>query len=425
MDQQNLSVQQDAAHLLQPTNENNKRALQTDGEGQEHSHNKKRPMTFIASWQKKTYTMSCTPEETVEQLKLKLQGLTNVRPQNMKLLNLVKGKLPSDDTCLESLSLRRKPGSNAVEFLMLGTADANIFKDPDQVDTLPDVLNDLEYDYFPSDHPTHLDQAKVQKKLKETTEKVGKLNGKMARTCFLEILTCLFCSLDDDPDDQPVKRRYGLKRMSNMASPLTNIMLLETTIVGKKLLVMDLDYTLFDCKSPASHISELMRPGMHSYLTSAYEHYDIVIWSQTSWRTLEAKVTELGILSHPDYKIAFGEWVSFFAMLVMDITTMISVTTLKADGSEFKHQVKALDIIWSKFPQFSAKNTIHVDDLSRNFALNPKCGLKISAFKHAPVKRLTDRELYYVARYLLLIVNVDDFTLLNHKRWRSYPGVLE
>jgi hypothetical protein len=28
------------------------------------------------------------------------------------------------------------------------------------------------------------------------------------------------------------------------------------------------DYTLFDCKSPASHISELMRPGMHSYLVS-------------------------------------------------------------------------------------------------------------------------------------------------------------
>ncbi|KAI8576998.1 hypothetical protein K450DRAFT_253879 [Umbelopsis ramanniana AG] len=367
MDQQNLlSVQADASALLQPTNENNKRAFQTDGEGQEHSHNKKRPMTFIASWQKKTYTMSCTPEETVEQLKLKLQGLTNVRPQNMKLLNLVKGKLPSDDTCLESLSLRRKPGSNAVEFLMLGTADANIFKDPDQVDTLPDVLNDLEYDYFPSDHPTHLDQAKVQKKLKETTEK-------------------------------------------------TTIRLINPLREGKKLLVMDLDYTLFDCKSPASHISELMRPGMHSYLTSAYEHYDIVIWSQTSWRTLEAKVTELGILSHPDYKIAF----------VMDISTMISVTTLKADGSEFKHQVKALDIIWSKFPQFSAKNTIHVDDLSRNFALNPKCGLKISAFKHAPVKRLTDRELYYVARYLLLIVNVDDFTILNHKRWRSYPGVLE
>ncbi|CAM0137872.1 unnamed protein product [Umbelopsis sp. WA50703] len=366
--QQRTATESNLSSVLTPTNENNKRALQPDTEEEsvDQSQSKKRPLTFVASWQKKTYTMTCTPEETVQQLKTKLQELTNVRPQNMKLLNLVKGKLPADETRLDSLSLRRKPGSDAIEFLMLGTADEKIFKDPDQVDTLPDVLNDLEYDYFPSDHPTHLDQAKVQKKLKDTIAK-------------------------------------------------TDIRLINPLRQGKRLLVMDLDYTLFDCKSPASHISELMRPGMHSFLTSAYEHYDIVVWSQTSWRTLEAKVTELGILSHPDYKIAF----------VMDISTMISVTTLKADGSEFKHQVKPLEIIWAKFPQFSSKNTIHVDDLSRNFALNPKAGLKISAFKHAPVKRLTDRELYYVARYLLLIVNVDDFTTLNHKRWRSYNGVLE
>ncbi|KAJ2963607.1 hypothetical protein NQZ79_g1394 [Umbelopsis isabellina] len=343
---QHAATESNMASVLTPTNENNKRALQpdTEEESADQSQNKKRPLTFVASWQKKTYTLTCTPEETVQQLKTKLQELTN-----------------ADDTRLDSLSLRRKPGSDAIEFLMLGTADEKIFKDPDQVDTLPDVFNDLEYDYFPSDHPTHLDQAKVQRKLKDTIAKIW----------------AFFWTYSNE--------------------------------------IHRLDYTLFDCKSPASHISELMRPGMHSFLTSAYEHYDIVIWSQTSWRTLEAKVTELGILSHPDYKIAF----------VMDITTMISVTTLKADGSEFKHQVKPLEIIWAKFPQFSSKNTIHVDDLSRNFALNPKAGLKISAFKHAPVKRLTDRELYYVARYLLLIIDVDDFTTLNHKRWRSYHGVSE
>lgn len=88
------SVPSSSPVVLHPTNENNKRALQTDGESQEQSHSKKRSLTFIASWQKKTYTMSCTPEETVQQLKMKLQELTFVRPQNMKLLNLVKGKLP-------------------------------------------------------------------------------------------------------------------------------------------------------------------------------------------------------------------------------------------------------------------------------------------------------------------------------------------
>ena len=48
----------------------------------------------------------------------------------------------------------------------------------------------------------------------------------------------------------------------------------------------------------------------------------------------------------------------------------------QADKSEFKHQVKPLQIIWSKFPQWSARNTLHLDDLSRNFALNPSCGVK-------------------------------------------------
>src|ERR1700753_3025065 len=66
--------------ILTPTN---KRGLQE--EFPEQSHSKKRPLTFVASWQKKTYTMFCTPEETVQQLKIKLQELTNVRPQNMKL----------------------------------------------------------------------------------------------------------------------------------------------------------------------------------------------------------------------------------------------------------------------------------------------------------------------------------------------------
>jgi hypothetical protein len=44
------------------------------------------------------------------------------------------------------------------------------------------------------------------------------------------------------------------------------------------------------------------------------------------------------------------------------------------------HQVKPLQIIWSKFPQWSCANTVHLDDLSRNFALNPGCGLKVGHY---------------------------------------------
>lgn len=100
MAQMSPNVQSSDTVVLQSTNENNKRVLQADGDSQEQSYSKKRPLTFIASWQRKTYTMSCTPDETVQQLKLKLQELTNVRPQNMKLLNLVKGKLPVSATAV-------------------------------------------------------------------------------------------------------------------------------------------------------------------------------------------------------------------------------------------------------------------------------------------------------------------------------------
>jgi len=47
---------------------------------------------------------------------------------------------------------------------------------------------------------------------------------------------------------------------------------------------------------------------------------------------------------------------------------MFSVTSKRRDGSFRKHQVKALPMIWSKFPdRWSPANTIMIDDLSRNF----------------------------------------------------------
>ena len=40
---------------------------------------------------------------------------------------------------------------------------------------------------------------------------------------------------------------------------------------GKKLLVLDIDYTLFDHRSVAESGRELMRPYLHEFLASAYE----------------------------------------------------------------------------------------------------------------------------------------------------------
>lgn len=76
---------------------------------------------------------------------------------------------------------------------------------------------------------------------------------------------------------------------------------------AKKLVVLDIDYTLFDHRSPAENPHELMRPckfvayitylfcyfppffnectfvvaDLHEFLTAAYSEYDIIIWSAT------------------------------------------------------------------------------------------------------------------------------------------------
>lgn len=69
----------------------------------------------------------------------------------------------------------------------------------------------------------------------------------------------------------------------------------------------------------------------------------------------------LGVSSHPDYKITF----------YIDYLAMITVHSQKYGVIE----VKPLGVIWGKFPQYSNKNTIMMDDLRRNFIMNPQSGM--------------------------------------------------
>ena len=54
--------------------------------------------------------------------------------------------------------------------------------------------------------------------------------------------------------------------------------------------------------------------------------------------------------------------------------------------------------------------------------MNPKEGLKIQAFKNAPVSRETDRELVHLTKYLLQLTLIDDFTVVDHKNWKEFKG---
>jgi len=176
---------------------------------------------------------------------------------------------------------------------------------------------------------------------------------------------------------------------------------------GKKVLVLDIDYTLIDHRSVVETPIEMMRPYLHEFLTAANEHYNIVIWSATSMKWIELKMQEMGVTGNTAYEIA----------CFMDHGAMITVKS--ADYGLFN--TKPLPVLWGQFPEFaSPANTIMFDDLRRNFLMNPDNGLRIKACRNLPVTRSEDRELLRLTEYLLLIKDLDTFEGLDHRRWKDY-----
>lgn len=101
---------------------------------------------------------------------------------------------------------------------------------------------------------------------------------------------------------------------------------------GKKLLVLDLDYTLVDTKpliSGSLPPLECARPYLHSFLQKVYQEYDLVVWSQTSWRWLESKLTELGMLGEQ------AERLGFKICCTLDRGSMFTIFGEK-EGKEYK-----------------------------------------------------------------------------------------
>ncbi len=128
----------------------------------------------------------------------------------------------------------------------------------------------------------------------------------------------------------------------------TQVHIMNPPREGKKLMVLDLDHTLLDFsskkivnaassaaagtsgggtgggatvsstdavaaaaaaggnssngRSVQDTINQMKRPFMDEFLAQMYVHYDLVVWSQTSWRWLETKLVELGMLTNPNYR---------------------------------------------------------------------------------------------------------------------------
>ncbi|XP_050698531.1 ubiquitin-like domain-containing CTD phosphatase 1 [Eriocheir sinensis] len=306
---------------------------------------------LTVKWSGKEYEVEVDEENmTVKDFKDAIEKQTGVRPLRQKLLNLkLKGKLPDDETKMGALGLR--PGT---KIMMIGSLESSVAEAQRIPENLPPVINDLD-----------IEEEEVA--IENRSEYLQKVEKRV--------------------------KEYKVK-MLNCMRP------------GKKLLVLDIDYTLFDHRSTAETGAELMRPYLHEFLTSAYKDYDIVIWSATSMKWIVEKMKLLGVSNHPDYKIAF----------YLDSLAMITIETQKYGVIE----VKPLGVVWGKYEHYTQQNTIMFDDLRRNFLMNPQNGLKIRPFRQAHLNRSTDRELLRLSHYLEDIASVEDISALNHSKWEHY-----
>jgi hypothetical protein len=115
-----------------------------------------------------------------------------------------------------------------------------------------------------------------------------------------------------------------------------------------KLLVLDLDHTLMDFSCRFDYMAEqLKRPYLDLFLAQVYLYYDIAVWSQTNFKWLELKLTELNMLNRADYKICFA----------LDKSTMFTVR---------QQYVKPLEVIWSKCESLGMYSHMHLIETLRD-----------------------------------------------------------
>ncbi|GIL65800.1 hypothetical protein Vafri_19425 [Volvox africanus] len=307
-------------------------------------------------WSGKEIIVKLEPMETVLQLKHKLESETNVLAKRQKILGLKTkdGKAATDESPVGELQI--KPN---VKFMMMGTPEATIAAAAKEAEAAPEVQDDFDIG---------------------ADESVANIAVK----------------------DRPEVQEKLARRLKSV-----EVKILSPPRPGKKCLVIDIDYTIFDLGSIAERPEELARPYLHEFLASAHKSYDIIIWSATSKKWVEVKMKELRVLGNPDYTI----------VCLLDHTAMVTVHTEKYGVFD----CKPLQFIWDKFPeQYTPANTIMLDDLKRNYIMNPQQGLVIRPFRKAHLTRGSDRELLGLKSYLEAIAPLDSLEELDHSRWERY-----
>ncbi|CAK7357080.1 unnamed protein product [Dovyalis caffra] len=401
-------------------------------------------LTLTVKWSGKEYTVRVCGDESVAELKRRICELTNVLPKRQKLLYPKIGNKLSDDSVLLSelplkSSLKMTMIGSRTNYEGLGQADPLVpVPVPLHVKNIDLINGENSLCSLPLSKELFLDPSLKTIDISsgsisvlifcdteyaecnyvncyESASRVFEMDIKFHyRTIEDDIIVDQVDSpeiVDDfelgqdeavDIKDKEVNKQKLRRRIDQFKIELKN-----PCRPGKKLLVLDIDYTLFDHRSTAENPLELMRPYLHEFLTAVYAEYDIMIWSATSMKWVELKMGQLGVLNNSNYKIT----------ALLDHLAMITVQS----DSRGIFDCKPLGLIWAKFPEFySSKNTIMFDDLRRNFVMNPQNGLVIKPFRKAHANRDNDQELVKLTQYLLAIADLDDLSVLDHKNWEFF-----
>ena len=116
----------------------------------------------------------------------------------------------------------------------------------------------------------------------------------------------LSISVHERPEGRPpfpprhLSQRLVVQEKLQKRLDTVQVRILNPPRPGKKLLVIDIDYTIFDLGSTAERVEELARPYLHFFLAACYEHFDLMIWSATSmkWVEMKMRVRRLSVRGH-------------------------------------------------------------------------------------------------------------------------------
>lgn len=320
---------------------------------------------IVVRFQGRVIEVSCPSGSTIQTLKETLQEETRVSVSKQKILGLKfkngSGKI-EDSTVLCELALTGK------KIMLLGTPEEGLQELQAQEEIAP-YVQEVEEDEF-----------------------------------------------EEIPSIQLIDRPEIQNKLANRVAK-ANVKELSPPRPGNKCVVLDIDYTFFDLGSTSERPADLLRPGTIEFLTHVYKHsFDIVIWSATSMKWIDVKLKELGLLDHPE---------KFKISVCMDYTAMVTVDAASA-GVEFASKkkravfdCKPLHVLWERYKDFySPATTIMLDDLRRNFILNPQHGLVIKPFRKSTTAVKKDSEFFKLRHYFDILATLQSFESLDHDGWK-------